>query len=98
MFEMFSLEHYAALVVAAITFIAIVVYRKELRHPTLNRRFRWVMVAVLLGCEIGLQSSYIIGGSWGVDSLPFELCSLTLLLSAVSLALRVKQLYAIVFF
>ncbi|MBH5316937.1 TIGR02206 family membrane protein [Paenibacillus sp. GSMTC-2017] len=98
MFEMFSIEHYAALFVGVVIFVAIIVYRKQLRGPKLNGKFRWFMAVLLLGCEVTLQATYIVGGSWGAESLPFELCSITLLLSAIVLAFRVKKLYAIVFF
>lgn len=98
MFEMFSAAHMAALAAAAIVFAAIVIGRKGLRGEKAGRRFRIVMAVLLAVCEISLQLSYFIEDSWSVGSLPFQLCSLTLLISAATLAFRVKQLYAIVFF
>lgn len=98
MFEMYALPHIAALGTALIAFAAIVLFRKGLRGKRSNRRFRLGMALLLVLCEASLQLSYAIDGDWSAGSLPFQLCSLTLLLSAAALAFRWKQLYAIVFF
>ncbi|WP_162848358.1 TIGR02206 family membrane protein [Paenibacillus nanensis] len=98
MFEMFSAQHAAALVVAVVAFAAIAIGRQGLRGDKANRRFRLGMALLLVVCEISLQLSYVMEDSWNAGSLPFQLCSLTLLISAAALAFRVKQLYAIVFF
>lgn len=95
---MFSAQHAAALAVAVVVFAMIVVGRKGLRGEKANRRFRIGMALLLVICEISLQLSYFLEDSWSAGSLPFQLCSLTLLISAAALAFRVKQLYAIVFF
>ncbi|MCR2803729.1 YwaF family protein [Paenibacillus soyae] len=98
MFEMFALPHLAALAAALAAFAAIVLYRKGLREERTNRRFRIGMALLLVLCEAALQLSYFIDGEWSAGSLPFQLCSLTLLLSAAALAFRWKRLYTIVFF
>lgn len=98
MFEMFSVQHMVAIAFAVIVFAAIAIGRKGLRGERGNRVFRVGMAALLLACEIALQASYVLEGSWDASSLPFQLCSLTLLLSAAALAFRVRQLYSIVFF
>lgn len=98
MFEMFSLQHGAALAAGALFFTAIIVFRARLSGKNASLRFRWLMCALLLGCELSLQASYLIEGEWDAASLPFQLCSMTLLLSAVALAFRVQRLYPIIFF
>lgn len=98
MFEMFSAQHIAAIVIAIVVFASIAFGRNRLREERSNRFFRLGMAGLLVACEIALQSSYVIEGSWGAGSLPFQLCSLTLLLSAAALAFRIKQLYSIIYF
>ncbi|MDQ0059369.1 YwaF family protein [Paenibacillus harenae] len=97
-FEMFSAAHYAALLAAAVVFAWIVLQRRKLRVPSVNRTFRWVTASVLIGCEVALQASYLIEGEWSYGSLPLQLCSLTLLLAAALLMTGSKRLYDIVFF
>lgn len=97
-FEMFHAEHLAALAAAAVIFIAVIGFRKKLRHPAANRRFRYGTAALLISCELSLQLSYVAGGDWNIGSLPLQLCSLTLLLSAIRLITGNERLNGIVFF
>lgn len=97
-FEAFSTAHYSALGAAALVFVAIIIFRKQLRRPQLNEAFRYGLALLLLCCEASLQLSYVLAGRWDAGSMPFQLCSLTLLLSAVLLITRSKRLYAIIFF
>ncbi|MFF2886787.1 TIGR02206 family membrane protein [Paenibacillus sp. NPDC057967] len=98
MFEMFSVQHMVAIAIALIVFAAIAFGRKRLRGERSNRIFRLGMAGLLVACEIALQTSYVLEGSWGAGSLPFQLCSLTLLLAAAALAFRIRQLYSIIYF
>lgn len=97
-FTMFSAEHGAALAAAAILLAGIIVFREKLRHGAANRLFRHGLAVLLLCCELSLQLSYVASDDWSAGSLPFQLCSLTLLLSAALLITRNKRLYSIVFF
>jgi hypothetical integral membrane protein (TIGR02206 family) len=97
-FEMFTAAHYAALVSAIIVFASIFLMRKKLRMPAVNRYFRIGLAGVLISCEVALQASYIIEDEWSFGSLPLQLCSITLLISAVLLLTGSKRLYDIVFF
>ncbi len=73
-------------------------FRKKLREPVLNRIARFGLVAVLVGCEISLQAWYAVTDNWGLHSLPFQLCSIMMWLSAVLLLNRSRKLYEITFF
>lgn len=97
-FEMFSAAHYAALLAAAVVFAWIVMQRRKLRVPSVNRKFRWALASVLISCEVALQASYMIEDEWSYGSLPLQLCSLTLLLASALLMTGSKRLYDIVFF
>jgi hypothetical integral membrane protein (TIGR02206 family) len=83
---------------AAALIIPVVAFRKRLRSPQANRNFRYGMAALLVGCEVSMQAWYAATGNWGVYSLPFQLCSLMIWLSAASLLTRKRALFEIVFF
>lgn len=97
-FEAFTAPHYAALAAAAAVFALLLLFRRRLRGERANRRFRIALASVLLLSEASLQLSYVLDGNWSAGSLPLQLCSLMLLLSAAALLFRVKTLYSAVFF
>ncbi|MFS0722809.1 TIGR02206 family membrane protein [Paenibacillus sp. 1P07SE] len=97
-FAWLSTAHLVALVIGALCFLLIVLWRGRLRHPRLNRLVRWGLAAVLLGSEGALQIWHIMSGTWSVQAWPLQLCSMTLLLSAVLLVSKGRRLYEICFF
>jgi len=100
MFMMFSAAHIAALAAAALLLAAIVLGRRRLRSRGANRAARITLAALLVGCEIGLHAWYALTDNWGVHALPFQLCSITVWLSAAIMLLgaRGRSLHDIVFF
>lgn len=97
-FEPFHASHWAALAAAALTVAAIVAGRERLRRPGPNRAAKYGLAAILVGSEVALQLNYAIHGSWNLYSLPFELCSMTLWLSAALLLTGKRWLYEAAFF
>lgn len=98
MFEMFSISHFAALAAMLAAITAVAAGRRKLREEKAGRFFRVGLAAVLIACEASLQLSYVLEDGWGASSLPFQLCSMTLLLSAVMLLFAGKRLYPVVTF
>ncbi|QJD82159.1 YwaF family protein [Cohnella herbarum] len=99
-FEAFSPAHGLGVAIAAIFVIGIIVFRKRLRDTgsRANRNARYALVAILVGCELSLQAWYGITNNWGLYSLPFQLCSIMMWLSAVLLLTRNRKLYEVTFF
>jgi len=97
-FEMFSAAHFGGLAVLVIVIVCLVAFRKRMREQAINKGVRIGLAILLIGCEISLQLSYILSHNWGVGSLPFQLCSLMLLVSAVVLFWNPKNLYDALFF
>jgi hypothetical integral membrane protein (TIGR02206 family) len=97
-FKPFSLAHVMGLVIAAAFVILIVVFRKKLREPAPGKLARYGLAALLVSCEIALQVWYAVTDNWGLYSLPFQLCSIMMWLSAILLLTRNKRLYEITFF
>lgn len=97
-FEMFSAAHIAGLFVFVLVMVALILFRVRLREPALNRLVRMTLAIVLLGCELSLQASYFMEHSWWSGSLPFQLCSLMVLISAVVMIANYKGWYDVIFF
>lgn len=97
-FEMFSAAHAAGLAASVIAVIVIIVFRKQMRQPKLNRTVRYGLALLLITCEISLQLSYLLEHNWGIGSMPFQLCSLMLVVSALLLVTNRNNLYDAVFF
>lgn len=97
-FEPFTPAHALGIGMAAAIVLIIVLLRNRLRAPTASRRARYALVAVLVGCELSLQVWYGLTDNWGVYSLPFQLCSIMMWVSAALLLTRSRRLYEISFF
>ncbi|RKP57273.1 TIGR02206 family membrane protein [Cohnella endophytica] len=98
-FEAFSWAHALGVAMAAVIVIGIIGFRGRLRvTPTANRNVRYALVAVLVGSELSLQTWYGITHNWGLYSLPFQLCSIMIWLSAIVLLTRSRKLFELTFF
>ena len=97
-FEPFTAGHALGLAMAAAIVGCIVLFRKRLSSPRANRGARYALVAILVGCELALQAWYGITNNWGVHSLPLQLCSVMMWLSAIVLLTRSRKLYEVTFF
>lgn len=96
-FAMFSMEHAAALLAGILAIASIGLLRDNIRAA--DRIVSRPAACLLVGCEVALQGWYIAEGEWGAESLPLQLCSITLLVSAAALlAPRWRALQDIVFF
>jgi len=97
-FEAFSAAHGIGIAMAAAIAVAIVLFRKPLRSHRANRNVKYALVAVLVSSEISLQAWYGITENWGIYSLPLQLCSVMVWLSAIVLLTGNRKLYDVTFF
>ncbi|MCD9021449.1 YwaF family protein [Cohnella silvisoli] len=97
-FEPFSLAHDIGLALAAAFVIGISFFRRKLKDPVYNLIARIGLAALLVICELALQGWYAVTDNWGWYSLPFQLCSIMMWLSAALLLTRNRRLYEITFF
>jgi hypothetical integral membrane protein (TIGR02206 family) len=98
-FVMFSLQHMVplALLVAAALFIY--AYRRKLTKEPAASYTRYVVAVLLVVFEAALYIWYFTHGRWSVDvTLPFQLCSVTFILSVVMLLTRSYRVYEVVYF
>ncbi|WP_052476305.1 YwaF family protein [Cohnella kolymensis] len=98
-FEPFTAAHGMGIAMAAAIVIAIIGFRRKLReNAAWNRAARYGLAAFLVSCEAALYIWYAITDNWGLHSLPFQLCSIMMWLSAAVLLNRSRRLYEVTFF
>ncbi|MFC5467994.1 TIGR02206 family membrane protein [Cohnella suwonensis] len=98
-FEAYSWAHGLGVAMAAAIVAGIVGFRGRLRSGAKTNRYaRYALAAILIGSELSLQAWYGITRNWGVNSLPFQLCSIMIWLSAAVLLTRNRKLFEVNFF
>ncbi|MFC5531340.1 TIGR02206 family membrane protein [Cohnella yongneupensis] len=97
-FEPFTWAHGVGIAMAAALAIGIIGYRRRLRRSGMDNIARKALAAILIGSEVSLYSWYTLTDNWGLYSLPFQLCSIMVWVSAALLLTRNKKLYEIAFF
>jgi hypothetical integral membrane protein (TIGR02206 family) len=98
-FVMFSLHHIAPLVLLVAAALFMYAYRQALAKEPIAAYTRYVAAILLILFEAALYVWYFTHDRWSVDvTLPFQLCSVTFILSVVMLLTRSYALYEIVYF
>ncbi|WP_145333169.1 TIGR02206 family membrane protein [Paenibacillus xylanexedens] len=100
-FAAFSTSHIVAMIIIFALVILLFLFRHRLRFMSerSSRLMRIGLAGFMIGCEIVLQFWYVYGGIWSLQtSLPLELCSLSLLLSALLLLTRQRWLFSALLF
>lgn len=98
-FQLFSLPHLLALAVTFCLLTLLYLFRRQLQASAAKRVFRFALAGVLLLSEVAFQLWHVLTDSWSAAyALPLQLCSVTLLLSAIMLLARSYLLYEITFF
>lgn len=97
-FKFLSPQHLTALALIIILNIIIYLCRNRI-HSKLRQGIRFLLAISLILLEILLELWDFLWGIWSVQhSLPLELCSISLLLTAIMLFTKSKQLYELVYF
>lgn len=94
----FTSPHWAGIALTVAASIAIIVWRAALRRPQANRAVRAALAAALIGSDAAFHLSYAAAGAWGVQTLPLQLCSMTLWLSVILMMTRSRKLCDVTFF
>lgn len=97
-FEPFTPAHWAALAFTIAVTAFIIGFRKRFRSRKADLAARRGIAAVLIAGDLSLYVWYTVTDNWGYYSLPFQLCTMTLWLSAAMLLTGSRKLYDIVFF
>lgn len=99
-FEYMSASHVIVLLFIAILILFLFLYKSKFSSsPLLKELLRWSLASVLILSQLTLEIWYQAYGLWDIkNTLPLELCSLTLILSIVMLITKSRVLYIFVFY
>lgn len=99
-FEYMSGSHVTVLLIILALLLLLFLFRFQLRRsPLLKEVLRWSLAAVLIISQLTLEIWYQAFGLWDIkNTLPLELCSLTLMLSILMLITKSRLLYTFVFY
>ncbi|RKN84922.1 TIGR02206 family membrane protein [Paenibacillus ginsengarvi] len=98
-FIAFSPQHLIVLSIFALLTVLLYVFRGYLRDTSGRRYVRYVLIAALAASELSLNVWYVAEGVYDpADSLPLELCSISLYLCIFMLLLRSERLFRIAYF
>ncbi|WP_028593391.1 TIGR02206 family membrane protein [Paenibacillus assamensis] len=98
-FQAFSSAHLGALLLFAVSIILLYVCRFWLRDEKRSKRTRFTLIGLLILAEVSLNIWYVAGGVYdAADTLPLELCSISLYLCVFMLLFRSRFIFSIVYF
>lgn len=98
-FVAFSASHRIALALFALAVLLLYLLRRPLRSQGRSLAGRFMLAALLLGCELSLNIWYVAQGSFRMkDTLPLELCSISLYLCILMLIFRSYAVFQIAYF
>ncbi|MCL6457684.1 MAG: TIGR02206 family membrane protein [Gorillibacterium sp.] len=98
-FFIFSQEHRMALSVVALLIALLFCLRRWFRDGNQRNIARWSIASVLILCEVSLNIWYVREGVYQAkDTLPLELCSISLYLCVVMLLTRSRLLFQICYY
>ncbi|TCZ77783.1 TIGR02206 family membrane protein [Paenibacillus albiflavus] len=99
MFQAYAPSHFVTLVILLCCAILLFVYRNKLRHTRYRNYVRIALVIILILSEISLNIWYVWQNLFDVkNTLPLELCSISLYLCIVMLIWRSERIFHIVYF
>ena len=97
-FQLFGIPHLVTLLVVIVGLLLLLRWLKTLSTEG-KKRFRYILAATLVVCEIIWQVLFAIKGQWSVKiHLPLHLCAVMAYLSAAMLITRNKRLYEFIYF
>ncbi len=99
-FVMFSFSHWLSITIFLVLMISLYAFRSFIWSNLLIRDgIRYLLIAMLFIPELTLHIWYAVKDIWDVkDSLPLELCSITMILSIIMLITRNRLIYQLVYF
>ncbi|MCE5168828.1 TIGR02206 family membrane protein [Paenibacillus profundus] len=99
LFTAYSPTHLFVLALFACSILCLYTFRNSLREKRAGNIVRFSLVTVLVLSELSLNVWYIWHGQYDVkDTLPLELCTISLYLSVAMLIWKSRRLFQIVYF
>lgn len=98
-FIFYSQHHLFALYFLISIYLLMFVFRKQLRHPPIDKMARYLIASVLILQEISLSIWRLYNDAWNPGtSLPLHLCGVSIVLSAIMMINKNYTLFEINYF
>ncbi|MNM97939.1 Integral membrane protein [compost metagenome] len=98
-FEAFSSSHLIILGMLLFSLLLLYGCRRWFQRPSRSRTGRYILAGILILCELSLNIWYVWGKRFDVkDTLPLELCSISLYLCVFMLLFKSRFIFQIVYF
>jgi hypothetical integral membrane protein (TIGR02206 family) len=98
-FSLYSLSHVSMIVLFSILATALFVYRVRLQQNVWKKIIRYLLIGVLVASEISLNIWYTVTDVWDpLDTLPFQLCSISLILCIFMLVSNSYKVFEVTYF
>ncbi|MRG85602.1 YwaF family protein [Salinibacillus xinjiangensis] len=98
-FQLFSQSHIVVIAIGLLLCVILFVNGKKLKPANLHDWLRYILIGVLAISEVSLNIWYITTGAWNVkETLPLQLCSISLLMSIIMLITKSRKLFEVVYF
>lgn len=98
-FQIFSISHFIAILIVFTIVVVIYYFKDVLREKRYFDKIRWTLAILILLQELSLNIVRIVQGEWMLGtSLPFHLCGLAVLMSAIVLITQNKRVFLYSFF
>lgn len=98
-FQFYSVSHNTALIIIAALILMLYLFRHVFKSKSLDPYIRYSMAVFLVLFEIALYIWYFRFNQWSADAtLPFQLCSMTFMLSIIMLISKNYAVYEFIYF
>jgi hypothetical integral membrane protein (TIGR02206 family) len=98
-FSPFSISHLSMILLFGFLVVMMFSYRKSLQQENRKRIIRYILIGLLVLSELSLTIWYNATGVWNpYDTLPFQLCSISLILCIFMLIMNSYKVFEVTFF
>ncbi|MBB6454816.1 putative integral membrane protein (TIGR02206 family) [Salirhabdus euzebyi] len=98
-FILFSWTHLIMLVLTLLILGFLIIFRRTLQKTKNRFPIKWSIIILLILSEISLNIWYVSTGAWNIqETLPLQLCTISLILSVFMLLFKSYKLFEVVYF
>ncbi|MEO3947063.1 TIGR02206 family membrane protein [Gorillibacterium sp. CAU 1737] len=98
-FTAYSAQHYAAIGLSLLMVLLLYGFRRSLKDERRKRIIRGILAGTLIVCELSLNVWYLSENVYSAaDTLPLELCSISLYVAVIMLLTNNRRLFPFVYF
>ncbi|MFD1735956.1 TIGR02206 family membrane protein [Bacillus salitolerans] len=98
-FALYSVSHVSMIILFIVLAVMLYVYREQIRQNVWKKSIRYSLIGVLVLSELSLNIWYTTTNVWNpLDTLPFQLCSISLFLCIFMLVTNSYRVFEVTYF